>query len=58
MWTLDMLEEEMCREDYGPEWVHTRGSVLQRVFSHDSFHCGELSQTLGFEGLPQVDLWD
>lgn len=25
--------------------MHTRGLVLQRIFSHDVYHCGELSQT-------------
>jgi hypothetical protein len=34
-WSLDMLDEEIRREDFGPGWVHTRGSVIQRVFSHD-----------------------
>lgn len=57
-WTLDMLDEELRREDFGEDWVHTRGSVLQRVFSHDIYHCGQLSQTLGTAGLPQIDLWD
>jgi hypothetical protein len=27
------------------------------MFSHDAYHAGELSQTLGIEGLPQIDLW-
>jgi hypothetical protein len=27
------------------------------MFSHDAYHCGELSQTLGMHGLPQIDLW-
>jgi hypothetical protein len=40
------------------EWVHTRGSVIQRVFIHDPYHCGELNETLGIVGLPQIDLWD
>jgi uncharacterized damage-inducible protein DinB len=57
-WTLEMLDEELRRPEWGEDWVHTRGSVLQRVFSHDVYHCGELSQTLGTAGLPQVDLWD
>jgi uncharacterized damage-inducible protein DinB len=57
-WTLDMLDEEIRREWEGEEWVHTRGSVIQRLFSHDAYHCGELSQTLGIAGLPQIDLWD
>jgi len=57
-WTLGMLDVVIRRDDYGPDWVHTRGSVLQRVFSHDIYHCGELSQTLGSHGLAQIDLWD
>jgi len=57
-WTIDMLTEEVRRPDFGPDWVHSRGSVLQRVFSHDVYHCGELSQTLGAAGLRQIDLWD
>jgi DinB family protein len=57
-WTVDLLDEEIRREDYGPDWVHTRGSVIQRVFSHDVYHCADLNQALGIAGLPQVDLWD
>ncbi|HET9520868.1 MAG TPA: DinB family protein [Candidatus Limnocylindrales bacterium] len=57
-WTLDMLDEELRRPEWDDSWVHSRGSVLQRVFSHDVYHCGELSQTLGIAGLPQIDLWD
>jgi hypothetical protein len=37
--------------------VHTRQSVLLRLLSHDAYHSGELSQTLGINDLPQVDLW-
>ncbi len=57
-WTLDMLDEELRRPEWDETWVHTRGSVLQRVFSHDVWHCAELSGTLGDAGLPQIDLWD
>jgi DinB superfamily len=57
-WTLDMLPQEIRRPDFGDDWVHTRGAVIQRVFSHDVYHCGELSQALGLAGLPQIDLWD
>ena len=38
--------------------MHTRGSVIQRVFSHDVYHIAELNEALGVAGLPQVDLWD
>ena len=37
--------------------VHTRQSVLLRLITHDAYHCGELSQTLGIYRLPQIDLW-
>jgi uncharacterized damage-inducible protein DinB len=56
-WTLDMLGEEIRRDYAGTSRVHTRASILQRLFSHDAYHCGELSQTLGIHGLPQIDLW-
>ena len=52
-----MLADELQREGSSGLQVHTRASVLQRLFSHDAYHCGELSQTLGILGLPQVDLW-
>ena len=57
-WTLDMLGDELRRPEWDDSWVHTRGSVIQRVFSHDVYHCAELNETLGAAGLPQVDLWD
>jgi uncharacterized damage-inducible protein DinB len=56
-WTADMLTDEIQREFGGTAQVHTRSSILQRLFSHDAYHCGELSQTLGIHGLPQIDLW-
>jgi uncharacterized damage-inducible protein DinB len=56
-WTVDVLDEEIRRPDYGPDWVHTRGWVIQRVFSHDVYHSAELNEALGIAGLPQVDLW-
>ena len=56
-WTVDMLGDEIRRDYQGTTQVHHRGSVIQRLFSHDAYHCGELSQTLGIHGLPQIDLW-
>ena len=56
-WTLDTLDEEIRREDFGEDWVHTRGWVIQRVFSHDVWHAAELNEALGIAGLPQIDLW-
>jgi uncharacterized damage-inducible protein DinB len=57
-WTLDMLDVEIRRDDFGPDWVHRRGAVIQRVFSHDVYHCAEVNETLGAAGLPLIDLWD
>ncbi len=57
-WTLDMLDEEIRRTFGDQVWVHTRGSVIQRVFIHDAYHVAELNEALGIAGLPQVSLWD
>lgn len=56
-WTPDMLNEEIRRPEWDASWVHTRGWVIQRVFSHDVYHAAELNEALGIAGLPQVDLW-
>ena len=56
-WTPEMLVDAIRRDYNGQVQVHTRGSIIQRLFSHDAYHCGELSQTLGIHGLPQIDLW-
>jgi len=57
-WTLEMLDEELRRPEWDGSWVHTRGAVIQRVFTHDAWHSADVSGTLGGAGLPQVDLWD
>ena len=57
-WTLDSLDEVISRPEWDESWVHTRGAVIQRVFSHDVWHTAELNETLGRAGLPLVDLWD
>ena len=57
-WTLDMLDEEIRRPEWDGTWVHTRGSVIQRVFAHDVYHSAELNEALGTAGLPLVDFWD
>ena len=56
-WTPGMLTDVIERDYFGAVPVHTRGTIVQRLFSHDAYHCGELSQTLGIHGLPQIDLW-
>jgi hypothetical protein len=57
-WTIGMLDEVLRRPDWDDSWVHTRGSVIQRVFSHDVYHVAEVNEVLGAAGLAQVDLWD
>jgi hypothetical protein len=54
----EMLDEEICRPEWDASWAHTRGSVIQRVFSHDVWHTAEVNEALGNEGLRQIDLWD
>lgn len=56
-WTIGMLEEVLRRPDWDDSWVHTRGAVIQRVFSHDVYHVAEVNGVLGAAGLAQVDLW-
>lgn len=56
-WTIEMLDDELRRPEWDESWVHTRGWVIQRVFSHDVWHCAELNEALASAGLPQIDLW-
>jgi len=56
-WTPEMLGEEVERVYGDRRQVHSRASILQRLLTHEAYHCGELSQTLGIAGLPQIDLW-
>jgi hypothetical protein len=57
-WTVASLDETLRRPDWDESWVHTRGAVVQRVFSHDVYHCADVNGTLGAAGLRQIDLWD
>jgi uncharacterized damage-inducible protein DinB len=57
-WTIESLSETLRRPEWGEDWVHTRGAVIQRVFSHDVYHCAQLNDAFGAEGLPQIDFWD
>ena len=56
-WTPAMLNETVGVESAGGVRLHTRQSILLRLLSHDAYHAGEISQTLGIAGLPQIDLW-
>ncbi len=56
-WTIEMLSDVVERQWGDDVQLHTRGSIVQRLLTHEAYHCGELSQTLGIAGLPQIDLW-
>jgi uncharacterized damage-inducible protein DinB len=56
-WTLELLDETVERHSGDRVQIHSRSSILQRLLTHEAYHCGELSQTLGIRGLPQIDLW-
>jgi len=57
-WTLDMLGETLRRPEWDESWVHLRGAVIQRVFTHDIYHIAETNEILGANGLTQVNLFD
>ena len=56
-WTVASLADEIRRPDFGPDWNHTRGAVIQRVYTHDIAHAAEINEILGAAGLPLIDLW-
>ncbi len=56
-WTTDDLARTAARTIDGVTVGHTRASVLDRLMSHDAFHAGEISQLLGRDGLPGIELW-
>jgi uncharacterized damage-inducible protein DinB len=56
-WTVDDLTLSATRSYGGVTTVHSRASVLNRMFSHDAFHAGEISQLLGVHDLEAIDLW-
>jgi uncharacterized damage-inducible protein DinB len=56
-WTIDMLDDVITHPEWDDGRTHTRGWVIQRVFSHDVYHCAELNETLSASGQPQIDLW-
>lgn len=56
-WTPDTLGQEARRTRGTVTRIHTRQSVLMRLVTHDAYHCGEISLTLGSNGLPAIDPW-
>lgn len=56
-WTPSMLPEPLALYFGDVVRYHSRGSILNRLVSHDAFHAGEISQLLGANWLPAIDLW-
>ena len=56
-WTPESLGQEFRRVRGDEVQMHTRQSVLYRILTHDAYHIGEISLTLGSAGLGEVDLW-
>ena len=54
---IESLSEVLKRPEWDDSWVHTRGSVIQRLYTHDVYHIAEVNQAFGAAGLPLVDLW-
>jgi hypothetical protein len=57
-WTFDMLDELVTRQFGEEKWESRRGSIIQRVFTHDVWHFSELNESLAKAGLQQINLWD
>lgn len=56
-WTPEMLEERFDRQFRDLRQRHSRASILQRLLTHDAYHIGEVSQTLGAHGIEPVYIW-
>jgi uncharacterized damage-inducible protein DinB len=56
-WTPETLGVTATVELASGPRVHTRQSVIMRMISHDAYHCGEISQILGMNGRPAINLW-
>ena len=57
-WTPAMMADVIERRSMsGAVEHHTRISIVNRMFSHDAYHAGEISQLLGVARLPGIDLW-
>jgi hypothetical protein len=56
-WTLPSLAEVIRHPEWGDDWVHTRGEIVQRVLMHDAMHIAELNEAFSAAGLPLIDPW-
>jgi hypothetical protein len=57
-WTPAMLDEEIRRDFGGDPWIHARGWVIERVFSHDVWHMAEINESLVGQGIARIEPWE
>ena len=58
IWTADALDEVLRRPEWDDSPVMTRGTLVQRTYAHDVWHCAELNETLSRNDLRLIDIWD
>jgi uncharacterized damage-inducible protein DinB len=56
-WTPAMLGETFRRVERDRVEVHTRGSILLRLITHEAYHSGEIALIEGIHGRPQLNPW-
>ena len=56
-WTPEMLADPFERTIFDTHQIHSRGSILQRLMTHEAYHGGELAIALGSHGLDPVYIW-
>jgi len=56
-WTPDDLVQQLELDFGRGVRRHTRQSIVMRLINHEAFHAGEMSLTLGANGLEPIDLW-
>jgi uncharacterized damage-inducible protein DinB len=56
-WTPESLGQTAQRRWGDKVQIHTRQSVLLRLLTHDAYHSGEISLTLGSHGLGAFNMW-
>ena len=54
---LEMLADPFERTIFDTHQIHSRGSILQRLMTHEAYHGGELAIALGSHGLDPVYIW-
>lgn len=57
-WNVEQFADVLSQPTWDDSWVHTRGEVVQRVYTHDVWHAAEVNEILTGNGLPGFDPWN